>query len=294
MKTKGATLIAACLGWGAGRHEVQQGPQVLQHTVLKSLPWETIEATIPYTTGKKLSYEQRLAQVIDFNQRLANTISQPSFAHFPIVIGGDHSIAVGTWSGLVSHMQAKGEFGLVWIDAHMDSHTPLTTPSHNIHGMPLAALLGDGEPALVNLMESGPKLNPQHLVLIGVRSFEQGEAELLKKRNVKIYYMDEVKQRGFAAVFQEARDYLKKQAKYFGVSLDIDALDPSLAPGTGAPEPDGIKNIDEVINAISNLAQDKQFAGLEIAEFDATRDQDEKTATIISKIVAAFLEKYNA
>lgn len=298
MPTKPLELIGAEFGWGAKRHEAQFGPQALKDFGLFSflqkkdpaIHWHLLKPSQSYHQEKHLSYAERVIEVQDYCQHLAKKIDESQTKYFPVVLGGDHSIAIGTWSGMVTSLSAKEMFGLIWIDAHMDSHTPQTTPSQAIHGMPLAALLGYGEPSLVNLYAPGPKLNPQDVVLIGVRSFESGEAALLKRLNVKIYYMDEVKTRGFEQVFKEALSKVTANTKGFGISIDIDSMDPTLAPGTGAPVPDGL-NDQEIAKALHDISNHPQFKALEIAEFDPTQDNEDKTAKIIQTLMKSILSE---
>lgn len=291
MQSKAKEVIGASFGWGAGLKETELGPQVLkQLDSLNTKPWRTLlKANIPYSADKMLSYEERLIQVEEFAIRLAEQVIASVPMHVPIVLGGDHSIAIGTWSAMVSAKNAQGNFGLIWIDAHMDSHTPQTTLSYNIHGMPLAVLLGHGESRLVNLGIPGAKLNPAHVVLIGVRSFEPGEEKLLKSLNVTIHYMDEVNKRGFKAVFEEAVKQVSDKTNGFGVSIDIDAFDPTIAPGTGAPEPNGILEVDAVVNGLIAIKDNEKFTALEIVEFDPTRDKNQKTVQVVEKLVNALL-----
>lgn len=296
MPTKPLGLIGAAFGWGAKRHEAQFGPQALEDFGLVSflqkndpaIFWHMLKVSASYHPNKQLDYAERLIEVQAFTHRLAKEVDERQKNYFPIILGGDHSIAIGTWSGMA--VSQKEALGLIWIDAHMDSHTPQTTPSQAIHGMPLAALLGYGEPTLVNLYAPGTKLNPQDVVLIGVRSFESEEAALLKQLNVKIYYMDEVKARGFDVVFQEALSKVTADTKGFGISIDIDSIDPILAPGTGAPEPDGL-NDQDIAKMLRDVRNHPQFKALEIAEFDPTRDSENKTAKIIQKLVESVLNK---
>ncbi len=287
MVAKSLDLIGASLGWGAKRHEAEKGPAALQAFGLKANHnWRCfIKPELTYTPDKNLNYSECLTQVKHFNQQLAQEVMASQINYIPLVIGGDHAIAMGTWSAMVASLQAAKEFGLIWIDAHMDAHTPQTTPSHAIHGMPLAVLLGRGEPDLVNLCIAGAKLNPAHLVLIGVRSFEEGEAQLLNRLNVKIYFMEEVKKRGFSVIFREALTRVTTQTKGFGVSIDMDAFDPSIAPGTGAAVPGGLLQND-VMPALKGLIHHPLFKALEIAEYDPTLDVDNKTAALVQTIIS--------
>jgi arginase len=210
---------------------------------------------------------------------------------FFMVIGGDHSSAIGTWSGVYEALHEP--CGLIWIDAHMDSHTPETSPTGNIHGMPLAALLGYGALTLTQILSASTKLAPENVCLIGVRSFEPDEEALLKKLNVRIYFMDEVNKRGIKVVLEEARQHVTKYTKKYGITLDIDSIEPQDAPGTGALEPSGIR-ADALCDALDKVvAEDPLFIGAEIAEFDPTQDKNHKTEKLILPLIAAMVLKNN-
>ena len=284
MEKRALHIIGAPFGWGAKRHEAALGPSVLEK---KSLPasWKMLTPSIPYDPSVTLNFEERLRDVIRFDTHLAQVVKQfKQEAQFPIVVGGDHSIAIGTWSGMVSGLEAQGQFGLIWLDAHMDSHTIETTPSQAIHGMPLAALLGYGDENLTNILEKVPKLDPRHVVIIGVRSFEKEESALLERLKVKVFHMDEVKEKGFARVFAQALDIVTLGTKGFGISIDMDAFDPRFAPGTGTPVPDGL-NPSDVIPCLKELISNPYFQGLEIVEIDPTRDVDDKTIDLVQEII---------
>lgn len=201
------------------------------------------------------------------------------------VLGGDHASAIGTWSGVYDAVHQSGDIGLIWIDAHMDSHTPQTSESGNIHGMPLACLLGQGYSSLTSILNTAPKIKPQHLCLIGVRSFEGGEAAFLKNMNVKVYFMEEVKQRGFEAILKEAVDYVSRGTIGYGITLDIDAIDPLEAPGVDVPEADGIK-VKELKRGLQSVAADNRLLATEIVEFDPSHDKEQMT----EKLIISFIE----
>jgi hypothetical protein len=148
--------------------------------------------------------------------------------------------ATGTWSGAAAALRPRGALGLLWIDAHMDAHRPHTSPSGNLHGMPLACLLGHGEPALATLA-GAPALAPAHVCLVGVRSYEAEEAQLLEQLGVRVFLMDEVRRRGLPAVLREAHAVVTRGTAGFGVTLDVDAVDPQEAPGVGTPAPGGLR-----------------------------------------------------
>lgn len=213
---------------------------------------------------------------------------------FFTVIGGDHSCAIGTWSGAAHALRDKGDIGLIWIDAHLDAHTPQTSPSGNIHGMPVAVLLGYGDEHLIHIQDNLPKIKPENLCMIGMRSYESGEQNLINKLNIKVFYMDEVLRRGFDAVFAEAIEVVTRNTVGYGLSLDIDGIDPIEAPGVGTPADNGIAG-ELLCQAFRKYSlQDKKsqtnkkLLGLELAEFNPHRDIDKKTEVLIIRLLEIF------
>ena len=221
-------------------------------------------------------------------RRLAQRV-QAIVAHgkLPVVVGGDHSCAIGTWKGVASALRARGPLGLIWIDAHMDAHTPQTTPSGALHGMPLACLLGCGDERLTNLVD-GARLLPQHVCLIGVRSFETGEAALLRRLGVRVFFMHEVARRGFAAVMREALAIATAGTAGFGVTLDLDVIDLQDAPGVGSPVRGGLRAA-ELTAALALLQGHPALAGVEIAEYNPQRDRLGVTANLAGELLQAML-----
>ncbi|MBS1158820.1 MAG: arginase [Proteobacteria bacterium] len=205
---------------------------------------------------------------------------------FPLVIGGDHSVAIGTWGGVA---RLVGEpLGMLWIDAHLDSHTPETSYSGAIHGMPLACLLGRGDKRLLHIGLPGAQLSAAHCVVLGARSYEPEERSFLAERGVRIIDQEEIGRRGFAACRAEALAIVAGAAAGFGVTLDLDALDPQLAPGVGSPEPDGL-GATELRALLQRLAGMPGLRALEIAEYNPDRDQLGLTAKLIADLIGAFL-----
>lgn len=288
-------FIGYASGWGAQIRETEQGPYfVLNSGMLNSLTssWKWQQMLRPSQQAKDISLPPgrlTLPYIEDVCHRTALAV-QTSLqkGDFPVVIGGDHSVAMGTWAGVVQHFRAKEDFGLIWIDAHMDAHTMETTFSQAYHGMPLATLLGFGEDSLVNLLEKGPILNPQHVCLIGVRSYEAGEASLLKQLGVRIYFMEEVKNRGFKTIIQEALQLVKNETKGFGLSIDLDGFDPEEAPGVGTPELNGLEMF-EIQPTLSIIQQDPLFKALEIVEYNPERDRNNKTLTLMRDLLTKLL-----
>ncbi len=268
-----------------------QGPLVLRQSRVMSQSLERlIQKGVTPSWGKIIQPQSFVPELrAQEIQRLCETLGTETARltgkkEFFIVTGGDHTSAIGTWSG-VRHA-LTGPLGLIWIDAHMDSHTPETSESGRYHGMALAALLGQGDQQLTQLFSKGPKIKAEHLSLIGIRSYEEGEALLLKKLGVRIYFMDEVKQRGFAVVFKEALERVTQGTAGYGISLDVDGLDPKEAPGVDVPEPDGLKLAD-VCAALKTVAEDSRLQGMEVVEFDPERDREQLTEKVIAQLFEA-------
>jgi len=198
----------------------------------------------------------------------------------PIILGGDHAMAAGTWRGVG---RALGRApGLIWIDAHLDAHTPDSSPSGNPHGMPLAALLGAGSPEVVEI--DGPLLDARHVVVIGAHSFEPDEARLLAAFGVTVYDMAEIGRRGLVAVFRDALEIAGGGSRPFGISIDLDALDPLLAPGVGTPVAGGLQG-GELRLALTGALRNRQCVALEIAEYCPDLDPLGLTARLAIDLV---------
>lgn len=280
-------VIGAASGAGAPDHATAAGPDALRHwrvfhdTELQHVEWDAI-LRVP-----REARDTPLHAVAALDTRLAAEVERVLLAgHFPLVVGGDHSCAIGTWSGVHRVLAERGPLGLIWIDAHMDSHTFATTPSGQIHGMPLAALLGHGETALTTIDGTGPKLRPEHVCLVGVRSFEAGEAALLHRLGVRVFAMEEVRRRGLAGVFDEALAIVRNGTAGFGVSIDLDALDPDEEPGVGTPVAGGLTRA-ELAQALGQLGGDPAFVALEIVEYNPRRDRGHATAAAAGALVDA-------
>lgn len=264
----------------------EKGPAILKNSAyLANLPlhWQAILIPTPNVSAK-VKIVQQLNQMLSLS--VANTVLEKKFF---AVLGGDHTAAIGTWSGASHAKKAEGPIGLIWVDAHMDSHTPETSESGNLHGMPLACLLGYGETELTHLLNPYPKLQPENVCLIGVRSFEAGEAALLKKLNVRIFFMDEVKQKGIKVVLQEAIAHVTKHTCGYGMTIDIDSIDPLDAPGTGSQEPDGLRG-QEFCESLTVFKNDERFLGVEIVEFNPDRDKNHVTEKLIASMISNIIQ----
>ena len=280
-------VIGAASGAGAPDPACGKGPAALRRfhvfhdTPLQHVEWNAILRVPP------AQEDTPLHAVASLSTRLAGEVEAVLHAgNFPLVVGGDHSCAIGTWSGVHHALADKGPIGLIWIDAHMDSHTFATTPSGQLHGMPLACLLGHGETALTAIDGAEAKLRPEHVCLIGVRSFEAGEAALLHRLGVRVFDMEEVRRRGLAEVFDEALAIVRHGTAGFGVSVDLDALDPEEEPGVGSPVPGGLRR-SELAAALARLRGDPAFVAMEIVEYNPRRDRKHATADAAGALVSA-------
>jgi arginase len=256
-----------------------QGSPTIQD--FPALQWKT--HILPTSAATQL-------EAIDAVEKACRKLAQHTQAscqanrHFA-VIGGDHSSAIGTWSGVAS--AKDGPLGMLWIDAHLDSHTPESSLSKNIHGMALACLLGQGDERLTNVLSIGPKLDPQHVVILGARDFESAESALLAELGVTVITMDKIIERGFSVCFQDALSQVSANPHGFGVSIDLDGLDPQDAPGTAILTEPGIRIADLAMALTQQVANHPQFLGLEIAEFFPDLDKNGQTEQVIATLMQA-------
>lgn len=209
-------------------------------------------------------------------------------AEIPIFLGGDHSIAIGTVGGLVEGAAAANEsVGLLWVDAHSDFNTPETTPSGNIHGMPVAVLTGSGHAELVNLGGAGAKLRPQDIVMIGIRSVDRTERVALNRSGIHIFTMRDVDELGMATVARQALSRLNHVDRIH-VSMDMDAIDPSIAAGVGTPVPGGL-TFREAHLLMELLAASDKIRSLDVVEINPILDEQNRTAELAVALVASLL-----
>lgn len=214
-----------------------------------------------------------VAAMVRLNPRIAGAVREACVEGArPLVIGGDHSCAVGTWSGVHGALGADRDLGLLWIDAHLDSHTPQTSHTGLIYGMPLAVLLGHGDPRFTECLNAGPKVLPQHVCVLGARSYEPEERELLDRIGVRVIGMGEIAQRGVAAAMREALGIVRSASGGFGITIDMDALDPRDAPGVGTPAPGGLRAA-ELIAELESVGGADDLRALEICEYNPARDR---------------------
>lgn len=286
-------LIGFASGIGAPDPDCGHGPEVLRQmgleTVLEQHGLHAKWKSFITTPVLNLENQQRSDFLLLQLKSLAHEVAKSVFQRERfVVIGGDHSCAIGTWSGASHQLHTRGSLGLIWVDAHMDSHTPLTSHTGALHGMPLACLLGYGEQRFTQLYSNRPKIHPQHLCLVGVRSYETEEAQLLKRLGVRVIDMKEIKQRGLYNAMQEALEIANRGTIGFGVSIDLDSLDPSEAPGVSTPEMDGIVG-SELIAALEAVSNEHDLIGLEIAELNPNKDKNSMTANLAIEAILASL-----
>ena len=211
--------------------------------------------------------------------------------HFPLVLGGDHSISVGTVSAIAAASRREGKrVGLLWVDAHGDINTPETSPSGNIHGMPVAALLGEGPPELTSIGGEGPKLDPRNVAMVGIRSLDEGEKVRLKRYGVQVHTMSQVDRQGIESVMKEALARVSDGTDRVHVSFDLDALDPEVAPGVGTPVKGGL-DYREAHFLMEILSDSGLMTSLEVVEANPILDVRTATAAFAVELVQSAFGK---
>jgi arginase len=284
-------IIGAASGVGASDSGCANGPVAFH----RSQAWHEIEHHPLLDWGPTLFSQDatghgRVGRIAELCHRLADVVSEALGAGaFPLVLGGDHSVAIGTWSGVARFVGAP--VGLLWIDAHLDSHTPATSYTGAIHGMPLACLLGQGDKRLLEMGIAGAQVDPRHTVVLGSRSWEPEEAEFLARMGVRVIGHDEIDARGLDACIAEAANIVAGAADGFGVTIDLDAFDPQAAPGVGSPEPDGLPTR-AVRDGLRHLAASPRLRALEVVEYIPDRDCNGITARLIGGLISDLLKQF--
>lgn len=287
MRKLDISIIGVPLDYGQSRRGVDMGPSAIRYAgALKRL--EAIghslqdEGDIQVSSIEKKNREEtnlkNLEEVIQATSELANRVAGViKSGRFPLVFGGDHSIAIGTLAGLTSIYK---NLGVIWYDAHADLNTAETSPSGNIHGMPLAVSMGLGHERLVNIFTDGQKVKPENVVIIGARSVDPGERALIKEKGIKVYTMHEIDRDGMTSVMKQAIEYLKsKNLDGVHLSLDLDGLDPLYTPGVGTPVPGGISYRESHL-AMEMLEDSGLITSAEFVEVNPILDEKNKTADV--------------
>jgi arginase len=287
-------IIGVPMDLGQSRRGVDMGPSAVRHAGLherlRALGCETEDAGNIHIPERALLAERDAGAFLPAIVEACAAAYEAgrvavSQGRFPLFLGGDHSIAVGTVGG-VSH---AAPIGLLWVDAHADANTPATSPSGNIHGMPLAALLGRGLPDLVDLGRPGPKLTPDRVVLIGVRDVDPGERDLLRDLGVAVFTMSDVDAQGIAGVARHALTHLG-DVERLHLSLDLDVLDPQEAPGVGTPVQGGLTSREAHL-LMELVSRDGRVRSADVVEVNPILDERNRTAEIAVELVASLLGK---
>ncbi|WP_175615769.1 arginase [Piscibacillus halophilus] len=233
---------------------------------------------------------KNLEEVTQANESIANSVKDiKKKGEFPLILGGDHSIAIGTIAGLHEYYQ---NMGVIWYDAHPDLNTGETSPSGNIHGMSLAASIGIGHEKLINLNGSAPKVKPENVVIIGARSIDEGEKKIIQERGIQVYTMHDIEKHGMNEVIQKAINYLQERTDGVHLSLDVDGIDPAYTPGTGTPV-EGGPSYRETRYAMQLLHESSLLTSVEVVEVNPLLDDQNKTAEIaVDMLTTLFGEKY--
>ncbi len=209
----------------------------------------------------------------------------------PLVLGGDHSIAVGTVAGAAAHFNKAGKrIGVIWLDAHGDMNTPDSSPSGNVHGMPLASIMGYGPPELTQLAGVNPMVEPRNVALVGIRDLDSKERKLMKESGVHVFTMRDIDERGMREVMADAIRYAGDDTAGIAVSLDMDFVDPTDAPGVGTPVRGGV-TYREAHLALEMIADSKLMCSFEVVEVNPVIDLHNTTATLGVELVLSGLGK---
>ncbi len=290
-------ILGIPMDLGAGRRGVDMGPSALRNAhlarTLRGLGHTVcdlgdVPVALPETLDKHASAGLVfLEPILEACRVTAEQIAGLPEDVFPITLGGDHSVSMGTVTGNTRRGGAgKGRTGLIWVDAHTDYNTPESSPSGNIHGMPVAHLTGRGDPSLAGLGGAQP-LRPEDIVMIGIRSVDVFERELLREAGIKAYTMKDVDQLGITRITEEALERLSDVGRLH-VSFDADALDPGVAPGVGTPVPGGLTYREGHL-LMELLSESGRVTSLDIVEVNPVLDTRNQTAEVMVGMAASLL-----
>ncbi len=291
------SIIGFPIDLGSGRRGVDMGPSAMRiaglQNKLKNLGYKVtdtgdikIEIMEKQKTGNsKLRY---IDEILKTSSILADAVeSVLDKNNFPLCIGGDHSMALGTIAGISSYCKKNNlKLGVIWIDAHTDMNTDKTTPSGNIHGMPLAASLGLGNKKLVNLRGFSPKLLPENCAIIGIRSIDEEEKKNIKKLKIPVYTMTEIDKMGIHRIINKILKQFGKTVDHIHVSFDVDSVDPTVAPGVGTPVPGGL-SYREAHLLMESIAECGCMSSLEVTEINPILDHQNKSAVFTTDLIAS-------
>jgi len=292
-------LVGVPMDLGAGRRGVDMGPSAIRiagvSQGLRQLGYEVeddgdVGVPAPETRAPGSANARYLEPIYHVCNRLRLRVRRSlAQGEIPVVLGGDHSIAIGTVSGVAEHFRDRGErIGLIWVDAHADMNTPDSSPTGNIHGMPLASLLGMGHPLLVGMGGFQPKVLPENVCLIGIRDIDATERENVKRSGIHAYTMRDVDERGMRAIMQESIGFATAGTVGFHVSFDLDGMDPRDVPGTGTPVKGGISWREA--NLLMEMVSDTGLmTSLEVTELNPILDVKNQSGEVaVDVILSAF------
>jgi arginase len=236
---------------------------------------------------KRAKYLQEIAETCgDIAAAAEKSLSE---GFLPLVLGGDHSIAVGVAAGVANQFRReKKQIGYLWLDAHGDMNTPESSPSGNVHGMPLAAIMGYGAPELVDLLGFKPKAEPGNIVIVGARDLDAQERKIVKKSGIHVFTMRDIDERGMREVMADALKYAMDDTAGIAVSLDMDFVDPADAPGVGTPVRGGV-TYREAHLAMEMIADTESMISLEVVEINPILDEHNRTALLGVELVLSGL-----
>ena len=301
MRPSHIAIIGAPLDLGAGRRGVDMGPSAIRMANLNrrvsSLGYSVedlgnVEVVQPETAAEGSGHAKYLPEIAATCDHLAAAVGQAlTRGALPVALGGDHSIAVGTASGVSHFSRAKGQSaGIIWLDAHADMNTPDTSPSGNVHGMPLACVVGLGPRELTHLFGYAPKINPRNAVIVGLRDVDQLEKPHVRDSGVRAFTMREIDERGLRAVMEEAIRLASDGTSGFILSLDMDFVDPRDAPGVGTPVRGGV-TYREAHLAMEMICDSGQMTAMEVVEVNPVLDEANRTADLAVELVMSGLGK---
>jgi arginase len=285
-------IIGAPLDLGAGRRGVDMGPSAIRYAGLEvrldalgydCFDWGNVATAVAEATTEGDPHARFLAEIKEACKHVAQRVADAvRTGVVPIVLGGDHSVALGTLGGLAS---VRGMGGVLWIDAHGDLNTPKTSPSGNVHGMPLAAALGVAGDAFATDAWPLPALDPAHVALVGIRSLDEGERELVRELGISVATMTDLDRRGVEPVVREALERIQG-APFVHVSLDMDVVDPDVAPGVGTPVRGGL-SYREAHLAMELIAEAGVVDSLEVVEVNPILDRENATGRLAVELAAS-------
>ncbi|MBD0348994.1 MAG: arginase [Thermoleophilia bacterium] len=292
--SRSVAVIGASLDLGAGRRGVDMGPSAIRYAELESrltqlgidvVDLGNVEAAVAEATDEGDQRLRYLEPIKVACARVADLVARAvADGHMPLVLGGDHSTALGTLGGLA---RAHGRGGVLWLDAHADLNTPETTPSGNVHGMTLAAALGTAGRAFASDAWPLPAVQRGRVALVGTRSLDRGERELLGRLDARVFTMSELDRLGVQSVMEEALRHVSGP-NFVHVSLDMDVVDPEVAPGVGTPVRGGL-SYREAHLALELVAEAGIATALEVVEVNPILDRENRTGQLAVELIASAL-----